>query len=67
MARKRNQYIGGGMGTAISGLWGLYSHLTTIKDLPGNADWVTKMLADPPVYAPWLLFGASLLFLAWVF
>ncbi len=41
--------------------------LTAVKDLPSDADWAAKMITDPPVYAPWLLFGACVFFLAWVF
>jgi hypothetical protein len=67
VAGKRNSYIGGGFGSLLSGAWGLYANLTTVKDLPQNADWVAQMIADPPVYAPWLLFAACVFFLAWVF
>lgn len=67
MGRKRNGFLGGGAGAILMGAWGLYSQLTTVRDLPGDAGWVAKMIADPPVYAPWLLFGACVIFLAWVF
>lgn len=67
MGRKRNRYIGGGAGALGSGAWSLYSSLTTVKDLPDDAGWLARMIADPPVYAPWLLFGVCLIFLAWVF
>lgn len=67
MGKKRNRYLGGGVGALGSGAWGLYSNVTTIKDLPEDAGWIAKMIADPPVYAPWLLFIASVIFLAWVF
>ncbi len=67
MAGKRNGYIGGSVGVLANGAWGLYSNLTTVKDLPDDAGWIAKMIADPPVYAPWLLFGACVIFLAWVF
>ncbi len=67
MAAKRNRYIGGSMGTLAAGAWGIYSNITTIRDLPDDAGWVAKMIADPPIYAPWLLFGICLIFLGWVF
>lgn len=67
MGRKRNHYINGSVGLVGSGAWGLYSSLTTIRGLPEDAGWIAKMIADPPVYAPWLLFAVCVLFLAWVF
>lgn len=67
MANRRNKYLGGGGGTLLSGVWLLYSNFTTAKDLPDDAGWIAKMLADPPVYAPWLLLAACIVFLALVF
>ena len=67
MGKKGNRLIGGSVGSILSGIWGVYSLFTAAKDLPANADWLAKMLADPPVYAPWLLFGVCVIFLAWVF
>jgi hypothetical protein len=67
MASKRNKYLGGGAGSIITSVWGIYSTLTTARDLLADAGWFAKMLADPPIYAPWLLFAVSILFLVWVF
>jgi hypothetical protein len=67
MLGKRNKYIGGGTGAIISAAWVGYSNFTTMRDLGEDAGWVAKMIADPPVYAPWLLLVVCLLFLAWVF
>lgn len=58
--------LGGGVGGALTGAWGVYSTITTAKDLPADAGWIAKMIADPPVYAPWLLFAFCAVFLAWV-
>lgn len=67
MGNRRNKYIGGWSGALLAGPWSAYSAFTTVKDLPADAGWVARMLADPPVYLPWLLFAASVVFLAWVF
>lgn len=66
MGRKRNKYLGGSAGTLIAGAWGLYSTFTTAKDLPEDVGGLAKMIADPPVYAPWLLFAVGVLFLTFV-
>lgn len=67
MANRRNKYLGGGGGTLAAFVWAAYSNFTTAKDLPSDAGWLAKMLADPPVYAPWLLLVCCVAFLAWVF
>lgn len=67
MGNRRNKYIGGLSSVLLTGPWGLYSTFTTARDLPDDAGWIAIMLADPPVYAPWLLFALSVGFLAWVF
>ena len=51
----------------LSGLWLAYSSFRTAKDLPADAGWLAEMLADPPLYAPWLLLAVCIVFLAWVF
>ena len=67
MARRRNKALGGIGGSFVSGGWGLYSTVTTARDLPDDAGWAAQMIADPPVYAPWLLFVVCVVFLGWVF
>ena len=59
--------IVGGAGSLLSALWGGYSHFTTIAQLPSDAGALAKMLVDPPIYIPWLIFAACLAALGWSF
>lgn len=53
--------------TALSGLWSGYSHYTTAADLPQDASKLVTMLADPPIYLPWLIAAVTLVILSWSF
>lgn len=39
--------------TAIMLVWGVYSTVTSIVEVPGKAQDFAKLLADPPAYLPW--------------
>ncbi len=54
-------------GTGLSGLWGVYATWTTASQLPEDAGGLAKMLADPPIYLPWLLLAGFIIFLGWSF
>lgn len=66
MANRRKLTIGGITGAALSGMWSVYSALTTASQLPTDAGWFARMIADPPIYAPWLLFAICILVVAMV-
>lgn len=59
--------IVGWAGTSLSGLWGVYAHYTTAAQLPEDATKLAKVLTDPPVYLPWLVLVAFIVFLANLF
>lgn len=67
MGNRRNKYIGGGVGGISMAAWSTYSHFTTAKDLPEDAGWLAQIIADPPIYAPYLLLLISVAFLASLF
>lgn len=52
-------------GALVSFVWGSYSRLTTVAQLPDDASGISKMLADPPIYLPWLILIACVMALAW--
>lgn len=64
--RRKNRYLSSGAASLVTGFWGIYAHLNTAKDLPADARWLARVLADPPIYAPWLLFLVCIALLAWV-
>lgn len=69
MARIRSRgakatVVGGG-GTLLAIVWNFYSTLTTVAQLPTDATGVVKMIADPPIYLPWLMLAGFILLLAW--
>lgn len=55
----------GATGSALAGLWQAYASWTTASQLPSDAGWMARMLADPPIYLPWLMLAGFLLLLAW--
>lgn len=55
------------IGEGLSGLWGFYSIFTTASDLPKDAGEFAKMMADPPIYLPWIIAATFLVALAWAF
>lgn len=54
-----------GIGGLLAPIWGFYSITTTAQQLPEDASLFAKMLADPPIYLPWLL--TSLVVGFWVY
>lgn len=66
MLRTKAKVAGPGGGT-LALLWGVYSNVTTIVELPDKAGAFAKLLADPPVYLPWLFLGAFVLVTVWAF
>jgi hypothetical protein len=66
MRRAKQKSLGFG-GTGAGFLWGVYSAITTAKDIPQDAGWLAKMLADPPVYLPWLMAAIGIVILIWAF
>lgn len=66
MLRTKAKVAGPGGGT-LALLWGVYSNVTTIVELPDKAGALAKVLADPPIYLPWLFLGAFVLVTVWAF
>lgn len=67
MGNKTKPTIVGGAGTIGGSVWAAYANYTTASQLPTDAGWIAKMIADPPIYFPWLLIAISVLVLAWTF
>lgn len=65
MTDRAKSLIISGSGTVLSILWGAYSIVKAASDLPKDASEFAKMLADPPMYLPWLILAGSVLILAW--
>lgn len=59
--------ITGGTGTVLSAIWSAYALFTTASQLPGDAGAASRMLADPPIYLPYLILAFSVVVLAWSF
>jgi len=57
--------IAGGAGTLLASIWSAYANLATAAQLPQDAGALARMLADPPIYLPYLVLAASTLVLAW--
>lgn len=55
----------GGMGAFVGSVWTAYSYFTTAMQLPKDAGKLAQMLADPPIYIPWLILVGSALVLGW--
>jgi hypothetical protein len=66
MLREKARVAGPG-GSAVALLWGLYSNTTTLVELPDKAGTFAKLLADPPVYLPWMFLGAFVIVAIWAF
>jgi hypothetical protein len=60
--RTKPKALGGG-GTGAGLLWGAYSTVTT----PEDAGWLAHMLAEPPVYLPWLVAAIGIVVIIWAF
>ena len=65
MAKRIKPTALGSGGTGIGVLWGIYSSLTTARDIPKDAGWLAIMLADPPIYLPWLIAALSIALVIW--
>lgn len=65
MSSRTRPSIIGGVGSLITGAWGFYANFTTASQLPADASWIAKMIADPPVYLPWLAFAGFVVLLGW--
>ena len=57
----------GSAGGFLATVWGAYSHYTTIAQLPSDAGELSKMLADPPIYLPWVILILCVVLLGWSF
>lgn len=67
MANRIKQRVSGAVSSMAGLLWQVYAGWTTAAQIPSDAGGIAKMMADPPVYLPWLLVVAGLLVLAWSF
>lgn len=67
MQRRAELRVIGAIGTTATLIWKLYSNLTTAAQLPSDAGALAKMLADPPVYLPWMILVGFVLLLGWSF
>lgn len=47
------------------GVWSAYAVFNTAADLPKDATALARMLADPPIYLPWLILLGALAVFAW--
>lgn len=65
MGQKTKPRITSGATAALSGAWGWYAHITTAASLPQDAHKLEVVMADPPVYLPWVIFAISVLVLGW--
>src|SRR3546814_8243179 len=65
MGKKTKPGIVSGSGALLSAIWIGYSNATAIADLPEQASGFQKMMADPPIYLPWLILGVCVIVLAW--
>lgn len=54
-----------GAGTALSAVWSAYAAFTTASALPSDATRAADLLADPPIYLPWLVLVSCVIVLAW--
>lgn len=67
MAKREKPKALGGGGTGLGLLWGAYSIVTTAKGIPEDAGWFVRMIADPPIYLPWLVAAIGLVVIIWAF
>lgn len=69
MARIKSRSIRGtilgGTGSALSGIWSSYAWFNTASALPEDAGAFARMLADPPIYFPYLVLALCVVVLAW--
>src|SRR4051812_44573935 len=64
-SRSLRATIGSGATLVTGALWKAYSIYTTASDLPRDAGSLARMVADPPVYLPWLIVLAGMVVLVW--
>lgn len=67
MADNINRTVGGFLWTGISAVWSTYAYLTAANQLGTDAGEVATMIADPPIYLPYLATIAGMVFLAVLF
>lgn len=64
-SRSPRATITGGAGAILSGIWSAYAIFTTAEGLPEDTEKMGRMLADPPIYMPYLMLAACVVILAW--
>lgn len=64
-SRSKRATITSGAGAILSSIWSAYAIFTTAEGLPDDAEKLALMLADPPIYLPFLLLGVCVVVLAW--
>ncbi|MHA3794818.1 hypothetical protein [Sphingomonas sp. YL-JM2C] len=67
MGAKRKIGILAIAGDTLSGLWGVYSSVTAVTELPNQANAVAAFFADPPLFLPWIMLAALVVLTAWAF
>lgn len=65
MGNRIKPRITGGVGTAVSTIWVAYSWYSTAAQLPADAEGFARMLADPPLYLPWIFLVGFACLLGW--